>query len=205
MWSALRQTRMVLKGLEACAASSSIRANGMARFGSCCCLMLCWLPLLFAACFHVQAAAAAGKATPEGVLQQLVGLAPLDSVPSFIAMRFAASSCARDRCVPHTVRQQVLRELRATPLHQVGNGAAGLLWLHVVAGCVVFVLVGALCKCRGSVEELLTIEMLAAAGHRFCGLCACRRGTDRRTRFECGCFMQQRACTVHWDRLLLCI
>lgn len=67
----------------------------------------------------MQAAAAAGAATPDALLQQLVALAPLDSVPSFIAMRFAASSCARDRCVPHTVRQQVLRELRATPLHQV--------------------------------------------------------------------------------------
>jgi hypothetical protein len=68
----------------------------------------------------VQAAAAAGAATPEALLQQLVALAPLDSVPSFIAMRFAAPCCARDRCVPNTVRQQVLRELRATPLHQVG-------------------------------------------------------------------------------------
>lgn len=71
---------------------------------------------------HVQAAAAAGQTTPEALLQQLVALAPLDSVPSFIAMRFAAQSCARDRCVPHTVRQQVLRELRATPLHQVCAG-----------------------------------------------------------------------------------
>jgi hypothetical protein len=71
-------------------------------------------------CCAVQAAAAAGAATPEALLQQLVALAPLDSVPSFIAMRFAATSCcSRDRCVPHTVRQQVLRELRATPLHQV--------------------------------------------------------------------------------------
>lgn len=73
-----------------------------------------------APCAVLQAEAAAGRATPDALLQQLVALAPLGSVPSFIAMRFAASSCARDRCVPHTVRQQVLRELRATPLHQVG-------------------------------------------------------------------------------------
>jgi hypothetical protein len=66
-----------------------------------------------------QAAASSGQAAPEALLRQLVSLAPQDSVLSFIAMRFAAHSCARDRCVPHTVRQQVLQELRATPLHQV--------------------------------------------------------------------------------------
>lgn len=77
------------------------------------------LCLIFQPSLPPKAAAASGQATPEDLLQQLVALAPLDSVPSFIAMRFAAQSCARDRCVPHTVRQQVLRELRATPLHQV--------------------------------------------------------------------------------------
>jgi hypothetical protein len=46
-------------------------------------------------------------------------MAPLVSVRSFIAVRYAAQMCAKDRCVPHTVRQQVLQELRATPLHQV--------------------------------------------------------------------------------------
>lgn len=68
----------------------------------------------------LQAAAATGQlATPESVLAQLVSLAPLPSLQSFIAVRFAAHMCARDRCVPHTVRQQVLQELRATPLHQI--------------------------------------------------------------------------------------
>lgn len=78
----------------------------------------------------VQAAAASGQATPEALLRQLVALAPLGSVPSFIAMRFAAQSCARDRCVPHTVRQQVLRELRATPLHQVSTYPTTLTHSH---------------------------------------------------------------------------
>ncbi len=45
--------------------------------------------------------------------------APLQSVDAFIAVRFAAEVCAKDRCVPHTVRQQVLDELRGMPLYQV--------------------------------------------------------------------------------------
>ncbi|WIA42506.1 hypothetical protein OEZ86_008492 [Tetradesmus obliquus] len=68
----------------------------------------------------VQAAAASGQlAAPEAVVARLVSMAPLVSVRSFIAVRYAAQMCAKDRCVPHTVRQQVLQELRATPLHQV--------------------------------------------------------------------------------------
>lgn len=73
----------------------------------------------------MQAAAASGQlAAPEAVVARLVSMAPLVSVRSFIAVRYAAQMCAKDRCVPHTVRQQVLQELRATPLHQVGCCAA---------------------------------------------------------------------------------
>lgn len=52
-------------------------------------------------------------------MAELVARAPLSSVAAFVAVRYAAQMCARDRCVPHTVRQQVLQELRATPLYQV--------------------------------------------------------------------------------------
>eukprot|EP00775_Hariotina_reticulata_P014329 gene14329-55_t len=69
----------------------------------------------------VQAAAASGQLSVEGLIERLVAAAPLSSVVSFIAMRYAAHSCAKDRCVPHTVRQQVLQELRATPLHQTAS------------------------------------------------------------------------------------
>lgn len=72
-----------------------------------------------------QAAAASGQLSAEALIEQLVAAAPLSSVVSFIAMRYAAHSCAKDRCVPHTVRQQVLQELRATPLHQVRGGGRG--------------------------------------------------------------------------------
>jgi hypothetical protein len=68
----------------------------------------------------LQVAAGSGQlSAPEAVVARLVSMAPLVSVRSFIAVRYAAQMCAKDRCVPHTVRQQVLQELRATPLHQV--------------------------------------------------------------------------------------
>ncbi len=72
-----------------------------------------------------QSLARAGQAEPAAILQRLVAAAPLPSVAGFVAMRFASSLCAKDRCVPHAVRGQVLEELRATPLYQVR--AAGLL------------------------------------------------------------------------------
>jgi hypothetical protein len=70
--------------------------------------------------------ARAGQADPRSVLARLTAAAPLAAIGSFVAMRFATSLCAKDRCVPHAVRQQVLEELRATPLYQVGARRAGL-------------------------------------------------------------------------------
>ncbi|GBF98758.1 glutathione gamma-glutamylcysteinyltransferase [Raphidocelis subcapitata] len=67
----------------------------------------------------VESLARAGEAQPEAILSRLAAAAPLASVGGFVAMRFASSQCARDRCVPHAVRQQVLEELRATPLYQM--------------------------------------------------------------------------------------
>jgi hypothetical protein len=69
--------------------------------------------------------ARAGQAEPPAVLARLVAAAPLASIGSFVSMRFASSLCAKDRCVPHAVRQQVLEELRATPLYQVGGWVGG--------------------------------------------------------------------------------
>jgi hypothetical protein len=86
-------------------------------------------------------------------------MAPLVSVRSFIAVRYdvcqrplrashseaagaagaahdAAQICAKDRCVPHTVKQQVLQELCATPLHQVGCWGWGCMLLWVSLCCL---------------------------------------------------------------------
>ena len=67
----------------------------------------------------VEALARAGEATPAAVAARLAAEAPLASVSAFVAMRIASGLCAKDRCVPHAVRGQVLEELRATPLYQL--------------------------------------------------------------------------------------
>ncbi|KAI8471447.1 MAG: Phytochelatin synthase-domain-containing protein [Monoraphidium minutum] len=67
----------------------------------------------------VEELARSGAAEPEAIVRALAACAPLPAVAGFVALRFSTSLCARDRCVPHAVRQQALEELRATPLYQM--------------------------------------------------------------------------------------
>lgn len=68
---------------------------------------------------EMQALASSGQHTAEQVLRRLIQMAPLDSVNSFVVVRLAAAACAKDRCVPHGVREQVLVELRSMPLYKI--------------------------------------------------------------------------------------
>jgi hypothetical protein len=65
------------------------------------------------------AAAGGGGADAAALLQRLLGVAPMDSVEAFVAMRFAAMTCFQHSCVPHAVRRQVVQELHAMPLFQL--------------------------------------------------------------------------------------
>lgn len=69
----------------------------------------------------VEEAAHAGAADAKALVGGLLASAPLDSISAFVAVRFASEACAQDRCVPHSVRQLVLTELRGMPLNQVGG------------------------------------------------------------------------------------
>lgn len=79
-------------------------------------------PLTWKLCFGMQELAASPQHAVEDIVRHLAAMAPLSSVSSFVAVRFAAQMCAKDRCVPHAVRNQVLQELRVTALYQVGMG-----------------------------------------------------------------------------------
>ena len=86
-------------------------------------LLLMLLPLLLLLfLLLLQSLVSSGCSSPQQLLCGLVAAAPMASVSDFVAIRLAAHSCAKDRCVPHAMRSQVLAELRATPLFQVKAG-----------------------------------------------------------------------------------